>query len=926
MTTRLLYLFLISTFALAATAERPRIDLSGEWKVRLGSKNAESHSITLPGTLDEALIGEPNKDYTETTQLSRKVTYTGPAFYTRSFYVPESWAGHHTLLTLERTRPTTVWIDDQEIGSSTLISSAQRYELGQLSPGQHHITVMVDNGERIPAQVKSNSHACCESTQTNWNGILGRIDFQAVKPTHISSLTCRPLPGHCIEVTARVAHPADGLKMTISSGLNSSTLKLKHGTSIYTAILQLGDTARTWSEWQPARHRVTAKIPDQDELSTYAALRDFKAKNRHFYINDTLTFLRGRHDACVFPLTGYPPMDVDGWRQYFQTIKSYGLNHVRFHSWCPPEACFEAADIEGIYLQPELTIWGTFNRSEDFLMDFLRTDGQQILKAYRNHPSFVMFSLGNELWGEEDLMDEFVTDLRTIAPEMLYAYGSNAYLGYKGAQPGEDFFVTCRVGAGEGYDGYSSHARASFSFADAADGGILNHEYPNSVTTFEKAILQAHIPVIGHETGQYQSMPDFREIDKYTGVLEPRNLVIFKSRMDSANLLDQAEDFFNASSRWAAKLYKADMEMNLRTPQMAGFQLLDLQDYPGQGTALVGVLDAFMDSKGAISPKEWRQSCDKVVLLGEFPQFCYQGGQNIQGRISVANYSGKDLAGRALRWRFIDDEGLPVYGDTHRIPTGQGYVRVDTISMRAPAMAYPYKIQLQLELLGMPVDNIYDFWVYPEHQEFADSIQGIIISETMEDALTALNKGEKVLLLPRHEDVEGATVGGLFTTDYWNYRMFSTISHNANKPVSPGTMGLLIQAEHPALSQFPTDFHSDWQWFIPAKMGYPLVLVALNPEGYIPIVQAIDNVERNHRLGLVMEFGVGPGKLMLLMAPLSALNEKPEGRQLIASLIDYMAGPSFAPATTLSPDALRSLLTGQASSIAVRELRNISYD
>ena len=92
-------------------------------------------------------------------------------------------------------------------------------------------------------------------------------------------------------------------------------------------------------------------------------------------------------------------MDTASWLAYFRKIKEYGLNHVRFHSWCPPEACFEAADIEGIYLQPELPIWGTFNEKEVELMHFLHDDGEAIQREYSAHPSFAMFGLGNELWG-----------------------------------------------------------------------------------------------------------------------------------------------------------------------------------------------------------------------------------------------------------------------------------------------------------------------------------------------------------------------------------------------------------------------------------------------------------------------------------------------------------------------------------------------
>lgn len=908
-----------------AAAQRDIMDLSGKWSFGL-TRSATTDSVFLPGTMDTNRKGTVNDNYDETTQLSRKFTYSGPAYYSKTVTIPKSWRNKSIALTLERTRPSTVWVDGKRIGSCSYLSTAHRYDLSKaLAPGRHTITVMVDNGDSIPSQIKSNSHACTESTQTNWNGILGCINLEATSPLNIVSLKTVPdAKSRTVNITAQISDPSlvkGKQTLVLTAGNHRKVLKLSKDKAIYSTSIQMGDTARLWSEWSPVRHLVSASIPGHDSRSVKVGLRDFRTGDHHFYVNDTLTFLRGTHDGCVFPLTGYAPMDVESWRQYFRTIKEYGLNHVRFHSWCPPEACFEAADIEGIYLQPELPVWGGFNDEEKELMDFLLADGEAIQRQYSAHPSFVLFALGNELWGEVPVMQRFVNRFREMDRQHLYTYGTNAYLGWQGNLPGQDFFVTCRVGGG---DGYSAHARASFSFADADEGGYLNNTYPGTERNFEGAVLRSPVPVIGHETGQFQIYPDYSEMKKYTGVLEPRNFAVFKKRLEDAGMASQARDFFNASGQWAARLYLADMEMNLRTPSMGGFQLLDIKDYPGQGTALVGILDAFMDSKGLITPEQWRRSCDEIVALAEFPSYCLVEGDNFAARLAVANYSGHTLEGARLNWRLVDGKVTIAQGQSS-LPDGQGYIDVDSITVQLPVTDRAHKVELQISIPDRRITNSYPLWIYPEDRSYERG--DVMLATTPDDAMAeCLNNGGKVLLAPSRELVDSVTVGGLFQTDYWNYRMFKTISENAGKKVSPGTLGILTAPAHKALSQYPTEEHSDWQWYTVVKHSYPLILDRLNAIDYRPTVQVIDNVERNHRLGLLMEFKVGKGKLMLLMADIKELEAKPEGQQFIKSVIDYMNTSDFAPATAIEYDDLRSLLTEPSASASISTLRNISYD
>ena len=681
--------------------EQPkRIDLSGTWQFALDRQRLVhpdyilTEVVQLPGTTDTNKKGDPLIRKDETTHLSRLYSYKGRAWYKRQVEIPADWQGQSVFLFLERTKPTEIYVDARLVGSSNDISTPQVFDLSQwLTPGLHDLAIMVDNGSGVPEQLYASSHAYTEDTQTNWNGIIGKIEIMMESSNHNYPLS------------------------TFHS--------------------------------QPDIH---------------SNFKDFHIEGQHFYANGHKVFLRGKHDACVWPLTGHVAMDVDSWKSYLGDCVAYGLNHVRFHSWCPPEAAFVAADELGVILQPELPFWGDFNDKDTVLMNFLHKEGENILRWYGHHPSFRMFALGNELWGSIDKMAEFIEDFRRIAPDKVYTFGSNYYLGYQGVKPGMDYFTTCRVG-GEGWGNYNTHTRGSFSFADAADGGMINHFYPNTVMNFEEGCALAKIPVISHETAQFQTYPDFDEIKKYTGVLYPYNMEVFRSRLEKAGMLDQAKDFHKASGLWSLQLYKQDIEMDLRTPNMAGFQLLDLQDYPGQGSAYVGILDAFMDPKGLCIEREWREWCAPVVPLLIADKFCFTNEDGIHGNVQIANYSGESLKGRILSW-----EISPQIKGEMVIPDGEGLIKAGALNIDLSIYDKPTQLQLLLNIDGTAYHNTYDLWVYPAKDNLKKLEKKVIVSNELTDNIVKqLEKGKSVLLMP---DSTYLCVGGLFQTDYWNYRMF----------------------------------------------------------------------------------------------------------------------------------------------------------
>ena len=840
---RILLLCSIILSLSACAPNEERIDLSGVWQFCLDRDgqvkpvDAMDDTVVLPGTTDTNRKGDLIEWKGETTHLSRPYSYKGRAWYRRTVTIPEKWEDKNIYLTLERTKPSEVYVDGVLVGSANNISTPQRFDLtAALTPGTHELAIMVDNGSGVPWQVYDSSHAYTENTQTNWNGIIGDISL-------------------------------------------------------------------------------TTSLPEKETIPVHPAFKDFHIEGQQFFANGHPIYLRGRHDACVWPLTGHVAMDVDSWRHYFAVCEEYGLNHVRFHSWCPPEAAFVAADEYGIYLQPELPFWGDFNPKDTVLMKFLMAEGEAIMREYAHHPSFRMFALGNELRGSIPKMTEFIEHFRAMAPNKIYTLSSNYYLGYQGVKPGMDFFVTCRVG-GEGWGNYGTHTRGSFSFADAADGGMINHFYPNTRMNFEEGCSLTDVPIISHETAQFQTYPNYDEIAKYTGALYPYNMEIFRDRLEKAGMADQAKAFHQASGQWSLRLYKQDIEMDLRTPNMAGFQLLDLQDYPGQGSAYVGILDAFLDTKGMCTAEEWRGFCAPVVPLLIADKFCYTNDEMLHADIQIANYGEKSLKGKTVNWSLGEKSGkLTISTDEF------GLINAGMLDIALNEYQQATQLKLTLQVEGNAECNTYDIWVYPTENNLESLKERVIITRTLTaDIARRLENGESVLLMP---DASEQTVGGLFQTDYWNYRMFKTISENNNRHVSPGTLGILTDPEHPLFASFPTEMHTNWQWFPVIKASHPFKLDNTAAD-YRPIVQVIDNIERNHKLGLVFEFAVGKGKLLVAMSDLEKAAEYPEGEQFYLSVLRYMTSQHFAPKTAITVADFHSLMNTPVVAGEIGKLNNIS--
>ncbi len=929
-----------------AIAESTSLPLDGTWRFQLDGENqgleANWHSrklddtVTLPGTTDTNEKGNKTT-YRPADRLARKWMWIGPAWYQRDVTIPESWDGKRITLFFERSRNTRVWINDTFVGRDDSLSAPHIFDVtAAMKPGTHTITVMIDNSKLPPV---GPAHAVDERTQTNWNGIVGIMELRATDPVWVDDVQVFP---NATERTARVVATLGNITGTPASGtltVSSESYNTKTPASFPTQTVEFtaaeksntleftytpGPEVPLWDEFDPALIRMSLALTAgnlADTKTVSFGMRDFARDGNRLLLNGRPVYLRGRIDCANYPITGYAPMSREEWVRILQIHKDWGLNHIRYHSWCPPAAAFEVADELGLLLQPELpNKRSAFNAPDeddqswyniDFmeleasdpnvsLFDFAKREGELIFRHYGNSPSFILFTLGNEL-GMNDGMAEMVAHYQKVNPRALHAQGANNMHWNPSLPEGDDFWVIGKLNKED------KPLRGSFAYHDYPNPHIEKRP-PSTMVNFSHTIQGVPVPMIGHETGQFQVSPDFREIDQFTGVLEARNYEIFRDRLEAVGMLDQAHAMFEASGALAVICYREDIEAALRTRELGGFQLLDLQDFPGQGTALVGLLNVFMESKGLIEPEKWREFCSETVPLFLMEKYTWTNNETFTGKIQVAHYGPSDfIAPATITASLTDSLGnlLTTQSFTAVIPTGH-VTDVGSFDFDLSTLTSAQKATLTLEINGTQYRNSYPVWIYPARVS-TRAPEGIKVARELlhGDTQAHLESGGKVLLLPDIGKLPHSIVGQ-FQNEFWS-PMFAQSSRRREILDPPGTLGLMCDPEHPVFAHFPTDFHSNWQWWHLVRNSRPLVLDR-TPAEYRPLVQVIDNFERNHKLGILMETQVGNGSLLVCTIDLQRLQKQPEARQFLHSLLQYMDSDAFAPEHELDPGILKILL------------------
>jgi hypothetical protein len=423
---------------------------------------------------------------------------------------------------------------------------------------------------------------------------------------------------------------------------------------------------------------------------------------------------------------------------------------------------------------------------------------------------------------------------------------------------------------------------------------------PESISTYGAAIKEFNVPYISHEMGQWCAFPNFLEIKKYRGVYRARNLELFEEDLKDHGMLERAGDFLFSAGRLQALCYKAEIEKALRTPGLAGFQLLGLQDFPGQGTALVGVVDAFWDEKSYIQARQFNRFCNATVPLASFSKFVFTNNEMVEADVQLFHFGKIELKNVMVTWTLKNDQGALLQSGAFPVqsfsrganqPVGQINVSLADISIAS-------RLTLEVLIDKTPIANDWNIWVYPANlpEQKADNIYHCTTFDAKAEEI--LNNGGKVFLNAAGKVVKGKEIAMHFAPVFWNTSWF--------KMRPPHTTGLLISEKHPLFSDFPTASHSDYQWWGVIKNSQVMHLEDF-PKGFTPLVQPIDTWFMNRKLAMILECKVGNGKLIISSADLSATSSHPSCRQLFFSITNYMGTTKFNPDQHVSAEMLKDL-------------------
>ena len=894
---RIIVLNLLSLMILSSFAQKT-INLSGTWDFQLdrsGSSNASQKyddTIKLPGSMltngkgdlpsidtkwtgslyDSSYYYNPYMEkYRHTGSikfpffLTPEHYYVGYAWYRHNAEIPRMWKKNRVILFLERPHiETTVFVNGKEVGHQMSLSVPHEYDITDyVKFGKNNsIAIKIYNGiENVG--VGQDSHSVTDQTQGNWNGIVGKIELRSQK----SIFTVKTFPD-----------------------LTTGNVKVLVNDKEYNLKI---DNPQPWSEFTPILY-TRSIVYRGDTIPVTFGFRKIEVKGRDIMLNGRPIYVRGTVENCNFPLTGYPPTDVESWKKIIQKCKDYGINTMRFHSYCPPEAAFIAADSLGFYLQPEGPSWpnhGVKLNHGQHIDQYLTEETKKICDYYGNHPSFVMIAAGNEPAGD------WVTWCNNWVNTMKEYDNRHIYCG-------------ASVGGGWAWDNLSEyHVKGGARGLDwdhnapqCTDDYFTQIEYPRNY----KGKEPNNSPIIAHEQGQWCAFPDFKERSLYTGPYKAKNFDIFEDLLNKNGMASQAEKFLYASGKLQVTAYKYEIERNLRTKDYSGFLLLGLNDYSGQGTALVGPLNVFWKEKGYVDSKEWKEFCGDIVPLAKFPKFVFQNTDTLNIPIEVYNASEGEIKDADIVYSIVDkdmhNDIIAKYNAT--IKYGKNN-EIRPISQQLNGIKTPSKLTLKVSVNGNT--NEWDFWVYPAKVEMPKT-KDIYITDTLDSkAIKILTNGGKVLITAGEKIRYGNDVKQTYLPVFWNTSWF--------KMRPPHTTGAYIMNNHPIFKDFTTDSWQNINWWELVNKAQVMNLQEF-PEEYQPIYQPIDTWHVSRKLGMIVEANVLKGKLLMTTFDINNnLNKRIVARQLRKSILEYMSSNEFKPEITLDIKVIRDLFEKEATKV-----------
>lgn len=765
-----------------------KIDLSGIWEYRTEENSIWQDGFRLPGSACENGVGKKQEYYTEFSKEAvraprEKYEYIGRLYVKRRIEIPKAWADKHITLYLERVNiATAVTVDGEKLGRPiTELSAPHIYDLSGITPGEHELAICIDNRNLLNIDIMASGYSI--DTQGYWNGIVGRMELRCDERTRLGNVQVYPdetgFTAKLVEISETYSPEKQSeceiiLAVTAPDGteLGEKRFTRKLFNSKQPDYYRYDIEAPVyWDEFAPGLYtlKVTYRCNGcADTRTVRFGMRTIKSEGKKLLLNGNQISLRGTIDCAQFPLTGYPDTSKEYWERNFKIIKEYGLNHVRFHAWCPPESAFDAADELGLYISVEMPLW--LNRDvcalevgEDSIhREYYQNEAVVISDTYGNHPSFIMFSNGNENMGDFELLERITTQIKAYDRRRIYTVTSNFD---HPVLPCEDYLCA--------FDASGNHVRIQNMHDEAARDTCLD---------YSKAVAETPVPIISFEVGQYCSYPDVDICERYTGNILPTNFDIIRKMMKEKGVYNRLSDYLKASGDISVKLYKEDIEAALRTHDFGGIELLSLIDYTGQSTATVGILDVFYKSKGLITPEEWRGFCDSVVPLFKAKRI-FKNTETLHAELELYDFGKERISKPVYEVRIYNGNELFYSADTD-IPV----LDIDLSGIKASAM-------MKVEIAVGGHKNSWRVFVFADSN--TESKARFISTKAELDEI--IKSGGRGIVT---KDLFDVAKDGSYIPVFWSPVHFPT----------PKPCGAIIDDKHPIFRSFPTKKYQDYQW------------------------------------------------------------------------------------------------------------------
>ena len=383
--------------------------------------------------------------------------------------------------------------------------------------------------------------------------------------------------------------------------------------------------------------------------------------------------------------------------------------------------------------------------------------------------------------------------------------------------------------------------------------------------------------------------------------MRPWNLSRHYETAAAKNALRFQREYHAASAKLNRLIYKEEVESFLRTPSCAGLQLLNIQDYTGQGEALVGWRDPFYELKsGFKGMAPFSNVWGPVSFLARFPRFTYVAGETFRAKLQIRNLTEKTLP-KGMKYFYViagkrGEVTLPEDIEAGAVKT------VATVERKLTDAMVKARQTLRFG------HNEWNFWVYPREEKCALPA-GVVETSDIAVMKKALAEGKTVLYLGS----SFKSAKGKFKSIYWSTRWFQIPNTTA------AALGTWFDVRHPALSGFVTDDFTDWQWYSLAQGATIHALKGL-PKDYRPIALSVNDFHFSDLTSTMFEALVGKGRLFVCGYDLSA--SSPESKRLRNSVYAYLAGKPAA-GTASMPE---SWIDGQFASVKAPDLSETVYD